>query len=117
MARVTRSSAKKDDKAPAKAEKTEAAAKAAPKKKKAAAKKESPAKKEAKSESDVIEKAVGKKATVKINEEKPGKGNFVVRISGKEEPVVELLGMKRPFPPLKQLDMDEVCEKVLAALA
>ena len=46
----------------------------------------------------------------------PGKGNFVVRVSGQEEPIVELLGMKRPFPPLKQLDMDEICEKVLAAL-
>jgi hypothetical protein len=46
----------------------------------------------------------------------PGRGNFVVRVSGKEEPIVELLGMKRPFAPLKQLDMDEVCEKVVAAL-
>ena len=53
---------------------------------------------------------------MKINEEKPGKGNFVVRVSGKEEPIVELLGLKRPFPALKALNMDEICEKVLAAL-
>ena len=39
-----------------------------------------------------------------------------MRVSGKEEPIVELLGLKRPFPPLKELDMDDVCEKVLAAL-
>ena len=40
----------------------------------------------------------------------------MVRVSGTEEPIVELLGMKRPFPPLKSLDMEEVSEKVLAAL-
>jgi len=46
----------------------------------------------------------------------PGRGNFVVRVTGKEEPIVELLALKRPFPPLKALDMDDVCDKVLAAL-
>jgi len=40
----------------------------------------------------------------------------VVRVTGKEEPIVELLALKRPFPPLKALDMDDVCDKVLAAL-
>eukprot|EP00542_Grammatophora_oceanica_P013865 CAMPEP_0194029330 /NCGR_PEP_ID=MMETSP0009_2-20130614/3081_1 /TAXON_ID=210454 /ORGANISM="Grammatophora oceanica, Strain CCMP 410" /LENGTH=142 /DNA_ID=CAMNT_0038668961 /DNA_START=154 /DNA_END=582 /DNA_ORIENTATION=+ len=63
-----------------------------------------------------ISKAIGSKATVEINKEKPGRGNFVVRVSGTEEPVVELLGMKRPFPALKALDMDEVSENVLKAL-
>ena len=46
----------------------------------------------------------------------PGRGNFVVRVSGVDEPVVELLAMKRPFPPLKALDMDEISEKVLKAI-
>jgi hypothetical protein len=46
----------------------------------------------------------------------PGRGNFVVRVAGQEKPVVELLGMKRPFPPLKALDMDAVAAQVLSAL-
>jgi hypothetical protein len=33
-----------------------------------------------------------------------------------KKPVVELLEMKRPFPALKALDMDEIVEKVLAAI-
>lgn len=45
-----------------------------------------------------------------VNPEKPGRGNFVVRVKG--EPIIELLAMKRPFAPLKALDMDEVSEKV-----
>jgi hypothetical protein len=53
---------------------------------------------------------------VQVNPEKPGKGNFVVKVVGVEEPIVELLAMKRPFPPLKALDMDEVSSQVLAAL-
>ena len=46
----------------------------------------------------------------------PGKGNFVVRVVGRDEPIVELLAMKRPFPALKALDMDEVSNRVIAAL-
>jgi len=53
---------------------------------------------------------------VSINAEKPGRGNFIVRIAGQDKPVVELLAMKRPFPPLKELDMDDVCDKVLKAI-
>lgn len=46
----------------------------------------------------------------------PGKGNFVVKVSGCEKPIVELLGMKRPFPALKELDMEAVTAQVLKAL-
>jgi hypothetical protein len=46
----------------------------------------------------------------------PGKGNFVVKVSGCEKPIVELLGMKRPFPALKELDMEVVTAQVLKAL-
>lgn len=53
---------------------------------------------------------------MEINKEKPGKGNFVVTIAGVDEPIVSLLGMKRPFPPLKALDMDEINGKILEAL-
>jgi hypothetical protein len=54
---------------------------------------------------------------VEINKEKPpGKGNFVVRVQGVDEPIIELLGLKRPFPSLKALDMDDLCQQVLTAL-
>lgn len=53
---------------------------------------------------------------MEINKDKPGKGNFIVKVSGVEEPIVELTAMKRPFPALKALDMDDVIEKVLTAL-
>lgn len=56
----------------------------------------------------------GSGATVAVNAEKPGRGNFVVRVHG--APVVELRAMKRPFPPLKALDMEDVTQKVLKAL-
>ena len=55
-------------------------------------------------------------ADVVINAEKPGRGNFVIRVPGKDEPVIELLGMKRPFAALKDLDLDEVGAQVHAAL-
>jgi hypothetical protein len=57
---------------------------------------------------------VGGKAVVTVNAEKPGKGNFVVRVGGKK--VVELLAMNRPFLSLKALNMEEVCANVLKAL-
>ena len=67
-----------------------------------------------KTRANKIAEAVGGVAVVEINKEKPGKGNFVVKVDGKT--VVELLSMKRPFPPLKALDMDDVCSKVMSAL-
>ena len=54
---------------------------------------------------------------VQINNEKPAKGNFVVRVQGKDEPILELLGMTRPFKALKDLgDMEEIGKLVIAAL-
>jgi len=70
-----------------------------------------------KTRANKILKAVGDKAIVEINKEKPGKGNFVVSIEGVDEPIVSLIGMKRPFPPLKALDMDEINDEVLSALS
>lgn len=69
-----------------------------------------------KTRANKIAEAVGSKAKVLINQEKPGKGNFVIRVSGVDEPIIELKAMKRPFPPLKALDMDELAKKVLSAL-
>lgn len=58
----------------------------------------------------------GAAVDVVINKEKPGKGNFVVRLEGREEPILELLGMKRPFAALKALDMDDIGKEVMDAL-
>ena len=52
--------------------------------------------------------------TVEVNKEKPRKGAFVVTVGGKT--VLELLDMKRPFPALKALDMEDVPKDVLAAM-
>lgn len=49
-----------------------------------------------------------------VNPEKPAKGSFVVTVDGAE--VLALRDMKRPFPPLKALDMDDVAKDTLAAL-
>jgi hypothetical protein len=72
-----------------------------------------------KTRANKIVAAVGDKATVLVNPEPPGRGNFVVRIKDDDnnrEPIIELLAMKRPFAPLKALDMDQVSEKVLNAI-
>jgi len=53
---------------------------------------------------------------VEINKEKPGRGNFIVRVKGKEEPVLELLGSKRPFLDLKALEMEDIGKLVIEAL-
>lgn len=58
----------------------------------------------------------GADVNVEINKEKPGRGNFVVRVEGKDDPVLELLGMKRPFKALKDLDMDDIGKLVIEAL-
>eukprot|EP00816_Leptocylindrus_hargravesii_P009015 CAMPEP_0196807824 /NCGR_PEP_ID=MMETSP1362-20130617/7817_1 /TAXON_ID=163516 /ORGANISM="Leptocylindrus danicus, Strain CCMP1856" /LENGTH=140 /DNA_ID=CAMNT_0042181905 /DNA_START=37 /DNA_END=459 /DNA_ORIENTATION=+ len=69
-----------------------------------------------KTRANKIVKGVGDRAKVVVNAEKPAKGNFVVRVEGVEKPIVELIGMARPFPALKSLDMDEVVQNVLGAL-
>jgi hypothetical protein len=63
-----------------------------------------------------IADGVGSMAKVVINQEKPGKGNFVIRITGLEKPILELRAMKRPFPALKALDMEELVKQVLDSL-
>jgi hypothetical protein len=37
---------------------------------------------------------------------------FVVRVEGAEEPLVELLDMPRPFSRLKALDLDEIISEI-----
>ena len=59
---------------------------------------------------------MGNLAIVEVNKEKPGKGNFIVRVKGVENPIVCLTRMARPFSALKALDMDKVASMVLDAL-
>ncbi|KAL7123084.1 hypothetical protein ACP275_01G084000 [Erythranthe tilingii] len=49
---------------------------------------------------------------VSLNPEKPRRGCFEIREEGGEV-FISLLDMKRPFPPLKKLDMDEVISDIL----
>ena len=58
----------------------------------------------------------GCEASVEINAEKPGRGNFVVRVEGVDEPILELLSMKRPFKALRETDMDDIGKLVVEAL-
>lgn len=70
---------------------------------------------------------MGKKAKVEINKERPGKGNFIVTVSGsgsgsssstegRQIDIVSLEGMKRPFPAIRALDMDDIVSNILAAI-
>ncbi|KAL8543729.1 hypothetical protein ACS0TY_004335 [Phlomoides rotata] len=49
---------------------------------------------------------------VLVNPEKPRRGCFEIREEGGEV-FVSLLGMKRPFPPLRELDMDELISEIV----
>lgn len=54
-----------------------------------------------------------------INTERPRKGTFEIRVrnaSGEVKTVLSLVGMARPFPALKALDMDDVGSQVVAAI-
>jgi len=53
---------------------------------------------------------------VTINPEKPRKGYFEARRVETGEIFVSLPDMKRPFPPLKQLDIDELAAEILGKL-
>ena len=51
---------------------------------------------------------------VEINPDKPRKGCFEVRVG--DTKVISLTDMPRPFKKLKDLDMEEVAQQVVAAL-
>ncbi|KAL9439796.1 hypothetical protein AB3S75_018633 [Citrus x aurantiifolia] len=52
---------------------------------------------------------------VLLNPEKPRKGCFEIREEGGKK-FISLLDMKRPFKPMKDLDMDEVVSDIVAKL-
>ncbi|KAJ3680792.1 hypothetical protein LUZ60_015281 [Juncus effusus] len=54
--------------------------------------------------------------TVTINPEKPRRGCFEVREEDGEI-FISLLDMKRPFAPMKKLDMDEVINDIIKKIA
>lgn len=60
---------------------------------------------------EAVLKSAGYKVT--INGEKPRKGAFVVKISGSEKPIIELLDMPRPFVKLKGMDVEAVTKAAL----
>ena len=49
----------------------------------------------------------GANRQVVINATKPRKGSFVVSIEGVKEPIVELLGLPRPFKKLREFNLEE----------
>ena len=55
------------------------------------------------------------KAVVVVNAEKPGKGNFVVSVKGKE--VLGLRALPRPFKALRECDLESVANDVIKQLA
>ncbi|PHT58055.1 hypothetical protein CQW23_00418 [Capsicum baccatum] len=51
---------------------------------------------------------------VRVNPEKPRRGCFEIRVDGENgEKFISLLDMKRPFGPMKALDMDEVISGII----
>ncbi|KAK4365347.1 hypothetical protein RND71_016705 [Anisodus tanguticus] len=51
---------------------------------------------------------------VRVNPEKPRRGCFEIRVDGENgEKFVSLLDMKRPFGPMKALDMDKVISDII----
>ncbi len=53
--------------------------------------------------------------SVAVNPEKPGKGNFIVRVDNKE--VLALKSLPRPFKALRECDMEKVAKDVSKQLA
>lgn len=61
-----------------------------------------------------LEKGLDGGVNVVLNPEKPRRGCFEVREEGESgEKFISLLDMKRPFTPMKDLDMDEVVSDIL----
>lgn len=52
---------------------------------------------------------------VEVNPGKARRGTFAVYVRGK--PVFELVGLKRPFKDLRETDLDDVAQTVVAAYA
>lgn len=63
---------------------------------------------------DGLEKGLGGGVNVILNPEKPRRGCFEIREEGENgEKFISLLEMKRPFTPMKALDMDKVVSDIL----
>ena len=63
---------------------------------------------------DGLEKAVSQ-VTVVVNPEKPRRGCFEIREEGGKT-FISLLDMKRPFKPMKDLDMNQVVSDIIDEL-
>ena len=62
----------------------------------------------------MIAEFLGEKAKVKLIPLRGKTGNFVVKVDGQD--VLSMIGLRRPFPELKGLDMDAVNLDVKKAL-
>ncbi|XP_027083403.1 uncharacterized protein [Coffea arabica] len=63
---------------------------------------------------DGLEKGLDGGVNVILNPEKPRRGCFEIREEGENgEKFISLLEMKRPFTPMKALDMDKVVSDIL----
>ncbi|CAL5206406.1 unnamed protein product [Lathyrus oleraceus] len=60
------------------------------------------------SESDVV---------VKLNPDKPRRGCFEIRLEDGDKTFISLLDMKRPFKPMKDLDMGKVISDIIDDLS
>ncbi|CAI9111110.1 OLC1v1011249C1 [Oldenlandia corymbosa var. corymbosa] len=61
-----------------------------------------------------LEKDLDGSVTVVLNPDKPRKGCFEIREDGEDgETFISLLDMKRPFTPMKELDMDKVVSDIV----
>ncbi|KAL3498800.1 hypothetical protein ACH5RR_041532 [Cinchona calisaya] len=66
---------------------------------------------------DGLEKGLDGGVKVVLNPEKPRRGCFEIREEGENgEKFVCLLNMKRPFAPMKALDMDKVVSDILVKI-
>ncbi|KAL5071363.1 hypothetical protein RYX36_022250 [Vicia faba] len=54
---------------------------------------------------------------VKLNPDKPRRGCFEIRLQDGDKTFISLLDMKRPFQPMKDLDMDKVISDIIQELS
>ena len=55
----------------------------------------------------------GKEIVAVYNETAPRRGAFVLKLENNDIPILEMLALKRPFTDLRNLDIDEVVQKIV----
>ena len=57
-----------------------------------------------------------KGVTINDSNDKPRRGSFVVSVVGQPTPVVEMLGLTRPFAKLRALDVAETVNAIVSSM-